>query len=290
MRRRFFSRSSKIFFCFSSKKNIFVRSSKDCSEFAIHLIDLVELAYETIGKKSEETKTNEKFLGKLFIFSFINADNNVSNSFINPVNLLVTGEVLVERNENASSLFKNKEFFLSVRIENFSFQFEKRCDKLTFKWMTRVIFTMVSKLCGSARLTRVFVRHRFVELFDFVFAEEKSRQNQWNDENFLWAAELIDSKTRRSIRQISIWIFELVMTKRKNRKISFLEHRRTTLVNTSSSSVVYLFESLSIFSKNKTNVENRRAFRIRSGNKSRSLHVDQQRIGFVEARCRQKIV
>ncbi|CAF3670140.1 unnamed protein product [Adineta steineri] len=59
-------------------------SHEDCSEFATHLIDLVELAYETIGKTS------------------LNIDNTSSMNFTNPVNTLVTGEVIVERNVNTS--------------------------------------------------------------------------------------------------------------------------------------------------------------------------------------------
>ncbi|CAF1020451.1 unnamed protein product [Adineta ricciae] len=57
-------------------------SHEDCSEFATHLIDLVELAYETIGK------------------NLLNIDNTASLNCINPVNTLVTGEVNVERNEH----------------------------------------------------------------------------------------------------------------------------------------------------------------------------------------------
>ncbi|CAF4829872.1 unnamed protein product, partial [Rotaria socialis] len=60
-------------------------SHEDCSEFATHLIDLIELAYETIGKNS------------------MNIDNTtISTNFINPINTFVTGEVIVERNENNS--------------------------------------------------------------------------------------------------------------------------------------------------------------------------------------------
>ncbi|CAF3634590.1 unnamed protein product [Rotaria sordida] len=59
-------------------------SHEDCSEFAMHLIDLIELAYETIGK------------------NLLNIDNTTPMSFINPVNTLVTGEVVVERNEHIS--------------------------------------------------------------------------------------------------------------------------------------------------------------------------------------------
>jgi hypothetical protein len=59
-------------------------SHEDCSEFATHLIDLVELAYETLGK------------------NLLNIDNTTAINFINPVNTLVTGEVIVERNENIS--------------------------------------------------------------------------------------------------------------------------------------------------------------------------------------------
>ncbi|CAF3325058.1 unnamed protein product [Rotaria socialis] len=59
-------------------------SHEDCSEFAAHLIDLVELAYETIGK------------------NLLNIDNATSINFINPVNTIVSGEVIVERNENIS--------------------------------------------------------------------------------------------------------------------------------------------------------------------------------------------
>ncbi|CAF3845140.1 unnamed protein product [Rotaria magnacalcarata] len=60
-------------------------SHEDCSEFATHLIDLVELAYETIGK------------------NLMNIDNTtISTNFINPINTFVTGEVIVERNENNS--------------------------------------------------------------------------------------------------------------------------------------------------------------------------------------------
>lgn len=58
-------------------------SQEDCSEFATHLIDLVELAYETLGK------------------NISNLDENpTSLPFINPVNTLLTGEVIVERNEH----------------------------------------------------------------------------------------------------------------------------------------------------------------------------------------------
>ncbi|CAF4958140.1 unnamed protein product [Rotaria sp. Silwood1] len=59
-------------------------SHEDCSEFAMHLIDLIELAYETIGK------------------NLLNIDNTTPMNFINPVNTLVTGEVVVERNEHIS--------------------------------------------------------------------------------------------------------------------------------------------------------------------------------------------
>ncbi|CAF3727151.1 unnamed protein product [Rotaria sp. Silwood1] len=60
-------------------------SHEDCSEFATHLIDLVELAYETVGK------------------NLMNIDNTtISTNFINPINTFVTGEVIVERNENNS--------------------------------------------------------------------------------------------------------------------------------------------------------------------------------------------
>ncbi|CAF3719635.1 unnamed protein product [Rotaria sordida] len=60
-------------------------SHEDCSEFAIHLIDLVELAYETVGK------------------NLMNIDNiTISTNFINPINTFVTGEVIVERNEHNS--------------------------------------------------------------------------------------------------------------------------------------------------------------------------------------------
>lgn len=52
-------------------------SHEDCSEFALHLIDLIELAFETMGK-------------------------NNSTSFSNPINNLVTGEVIVERSGNNS--------------------------------------------------------------------------------------------------------------------------------------------------------------------------------------------
>ncbi|CAF3618525.1 unnamed protein product, partial [Rotaria sp. Silwood2] len=60
-------------------------SHEDCSEFATHLIDLAELAYETVGK------------------NLMNIDNTtISAHFINPINTFVTGEVIVERNENNS--------------------------------------------------------------------------------------------------------------------------------------------------------------------------------------------
>jgi len=50
MRSRFFTRSERLIllFFFVYKQNFVL---KDCSEFATHLIDLVELAYETIGKR-----------------------------------------------------------------------------------------------------------------------------------------------------------------------------------------------------------------------------------------------
>lgn len=51
-------------------------SHEDCSEFALHLIDLVELAFEVVGKNLINTEIST-----------------------NPVNNLVTGEVTVERNE-----------------------------------------------------------------------------------------------------------------------------------------------------------------------------------------------
>ncbi|CAF1147249.1 unnamed protein product [Adineta steineri] len=60
-------------------------SHEDCSEFAIHLIDLVELAFETVGK------------------NLTNTDNRTTTmNFLNPINTLVTGEVIVERNEHKS--------------------------------------------------------------------------------------------------------------------------------------------------------------------------------------------
>jgi hypothetical protein len=40
----------------------------------------------------------------------LNIDNTTAINFINPVNTLVTGEVIVERNENISSKFHLKEF------------------------------------------------------------------------------------------------------------------------------------------------------------------------------------
>ncbi|UJR30705.1 hypothetical protein I4U23_018225 [Adineta vaga] len=57
-------------------------SHEDCSEFAMHLVDLVELAFETMKKSSPNT-------------SLLSNSNN-------PIQTLVTGEVLVERNEHES--------------------------------------------------------------------------------------------------------------------------------------------------------------------------------------------
>ncbi len=49
-------------------------------------------------------------------YSLLNIDNTTSVNFINPVNTLVTGEVIVERNENISSkfCFFRKKFFFEI--------------------------------------------------------------------------------------------------------------------------------------------------------------------------------
>ena len=72
---------------------------QDCSGCAIHLIDLVELTYETVRKWERCEGSNVVDLTDLF-FSPFNIDNSMATNFINPINTLVTGEVLIERNKH----------------------------------------------------------------------------------------------------------------------------------------------------------------------------------------------
>ncbi len=56
------------------------------------------------------------FFLNIICFSLLNIDNATSINFINPVNTLVTGEVIVERNEHISS-----KFYLKINFEKTKF-------------------------------------------------------------------------------------------------------------------------------------------------------------------------
>ncbi|CAF1360224.1 unnamed protein product, partial [Didymodactylos carnosus] len=73
-------------------------SHEDCSEFATLLIDLIELAFEATGK------------------SQLTIDNS-NQEYINPMNVLVTGEVIVERTEPKNDINERTEALRQINIQ-----------------------------------------------------------------------------------------------------------------------------------------------------------------------------